>query len=157
MGLSKTRFSLLYSTPPADVNFVIQDVNLDAKLDLVFDNGQLVLGNGDGAFSSGSPVFPLSPYYTSVQMNLFGSTVPSLVFLPLSGPPAAAVFTPQTSSSATLSLATLAVGTHSITAQYSGDTNYSADTSAAVAVTVNPAVSATAVTSSVNPSFAGRV
>ena len=149
-----------FSTPPADavaLNFVIQDVNLDAKLDLVFDNGQLVLGNGDGAFSSGSPVFPLSPYYTSIQMNLSGSTVPSLVFLPLSGmPPAAAVFTPQTSSSATLSLTTLAVGTHTITARYSGDTNYSADTSAAVAVTVNPAVSATAATSSVNPSFAGQ-
>ena len=69
---------------------------------------------------------------------------------------AVSVFTPQTSSSAALSLATLAVGTHSITAKYSGDANYSTDTSAAVAVTVNPAASATAVTSSANPSYAGQ-
>lgn len=69
---------------------------------------------------------------------------------------AVSVFTPQTSSSAALSLATLAVGTHSITAKYSGDANYSTDTSAAVAVTVNPAASATAVTSSANPSYAGH-
>ncbi len=54
------------------------------------------------------------------------------------------------------SLTTLAVGTHTISARYSGDANYSADTSAGVAVTVNQAASATAATSSVNPSFAGQ-
>jgi hypothetical protein len=48
------------------------------------------------------------------------------------------------------------VGAHTITAPYSGDANYSADTSAAITVTVNQAASATAITSSANPGFAGQ-
>jgi hypothetical protein len=82
--------------------------------------------------------------------------VPSLVYLPTVTPPTASVFTPQTSSSATISPATLAVGAHSITARYSGDANYTANISAAVAVTVTAAASVTAATSSANPSFAGQ-
>jgi hypothetical protein len=146
---------------PILTNFIVQDVNLDGKLDLVFGSGPLALGNGDGTFTLGTPLFPApanSPFaYPLVQMDLPGNPVPSLVFLPLSvTPPPAAVFTPQTSSSASLSLTTLAVGTHTISARYSGDANYSADTSAGVVVTVNQAASATAATSSVNPSFAGQ-
>lgn len=145
---------------PINPNFIVQDVNLDGKLDLVFGSGRLALGNGDGTFTLGAPLFPLTnaPYsYPLAQIELAGNPVPSLVFLlPSTTPPPAAVFTPQTSSSAALSLATLGVGTHNITAQYSGDANYSADSSAAVAVTVNPATSATSATSSANPSFAGQ-
>jgi large repetitive protein len=90
-------------------------------------------------------------------MNLARTSVPSLVFLPLSvTPPPAAVFTPQTSSSALLSLTTLSVGAHTISARYSGDANYAADTSAGIAVTINQATSATAATSSTNPSLAGQ-
>jgi Bacterial Ig-like domain (group 3) len=159
--------SPLYLHLPSGINansaFIIQDVNLDGKLDLVFDNGLLLLGNGDGTFSLGPPVFSVTcpPCFYGgfdlVQMDLAGSPVPSLVFLAnTSAQQPVGVFTPQTSSSAALPLSTLAVGTHSITARYSGDANYSADTSPAVTVTVNQAVSATAVTSSVNPSFAGQ-
>jgi hypothetical protein len=160
---SPTSFAL--PTPPNVIipiipNFIIQDVNLDGKLDLVFGSGRLALGNGDGTFTLGTPLFPFptSPYsYPVVQMNLPGNSVPSLVFLPLSvTPPPAAVFTPQTSGSASLSLTTLSVGAHTISARYSGDANYAADTSAGVVVTVNQAASATAVTSSVNPSFVGQ-
>jgi hypothetical protein len=152
-------------TPPNIIspiipNFIGQDVNLDGKLDLAFGSGRLALGNGDGTFTSAAPLFPLpaSPYfYPLMQMQLAGNPAPSLVFLPLSiTPPPAAVFTPQNSSSAALSLTTLAVGTHSITAKYSGDTNYPANTSSEATVTVNQAASATAVTSSENPSFAGQ-
>lgn len=143
-----------YGTPA----FIVQDVNLDGKLDLAFGSGLLVLGNGDGTFTLGAPLFPLPQYpYPLVQIDLPGNPIPSIVYLiPSATPPPAAVFTPQTSSSAALSLTTLAVGTHSITARYSGDANYSADSSAAVAVTVNPATSATAAMSSANPSFAGQ-
>jgi hypothetical protein len=145
---------------PINPNFSVQDANLDGKLDLVFGSGRLALGNGDGTFTLGAPLFPLTnaPYsYPLAQIELAGNPVPSLVFLlPSTTPPPAAVFTPQASSSAALSLATLAVGTHNITAQYSGDANYSADSSAAVAVTVNPATSAVSATSSANPSFAGQ-
>jgi hypothetical protein len=152
-------------TPPNVVisivpNFVVQDVNLDGKLDLIFGSGRLALGNGDGTFTLGTPLFPLTsaPYsYPLVQLELAGNLVPSLVYLfPSTTPPPPAVFTPQTSSSAPLSLTTLAVGTHTISAHYSGDANYSADSSAAVTVTVNQAPSATAATSSANPSFAGQ-
>jgi hypothetical protein len=141
----------------------VEDLNLDGKQDLIFGNGQVALGNGDGTFALSSALFAYTqgdtPAYAFplVQMTLPGNLVPSLVYLlPTAAPPAASVFTPQTSSSGTLSLTTLAVGTHTITARYSGDGNYSADTSAAVTVTVNQAVSTTAVTSSVNPSLAGQ-
>jgi len=153
-------------TPPNVIinilpNFIVQDVNLDGKLDLVFGSGRLALGNGDGTFALGTPLFPLPANYPLayplVQMDLPGNSVPSLVFLPLSvTPPPAAVFTPQTSSSASLSLTTLSVGAHTISARYTGDANYGADTSAGVVVTVNQAASATAVTSSASPSFAGQ-
>lgn len=141
-------------------NFVVQDVNLDGKLDLVFGSGRLALGNGDGTFTLGTPLFSLTnaPYsYPLVQLELAGNLVPSLVYLfPSTMPPPSAVFTPLTSSSAALSLTTLAVGTHTISAHYSGDTNYAADSSATVTVTVNQAASGTAATSSANPSFAGQ-
>jgi Bacterial Ig-like domain (group 3)/FG-GAP-like repeat len=141
----------------------VEDLNLDGKQDLIFGNGEVALGNGDGTFVLSTPLFAYQPGDTPpwafplVQMTLPGSLVPSLVYLlPTVAPPAASVFTPQTSSSATLAPSTLTVGTHSITARYSGDANYTADTSAAVPVTVNQAASATAVTSSANPSFAGE-
>jgi Bacterial Ig-like domain (group 3)/FG-GAP-like repeat len=142
----------------------IEDLNLDGKQDLIFGNGQVALGNGDGTFVLSTPLFAYQSDETAppmafslVQLVLPGSLEPSLVYLlPTATPPAVSVFTPQTSSSATLSPSTLAVGTHSITARYSGDANYTAEPSAAVSVTVSQAASATAVTSSANPSFAGQ-
>jgi hypothetical protein len=113
-------------TPPNVIvpiipNFIVQDVNLDGKLDLVFGSGRLALGNGDGTFTLGAPLFPLTnaPYsYPLAQIELAGNPVPSLVYLlPSATPPPAAVFTPQTSTSAALSLTTLAVGTHTLSAR----------------------------------------
>ncbi len=142
---------------------VVQDFNLDGKLDPILGDGQLALGNGNGTFVLSSPLFPpqsVGQAYLALpleQIELPGNLVPSLVYLlPSATPPPAAVFTPQTSSSAALSLATLAVGTHTVSARYSGDANYAADTSAGIAVTVNQAASATAASSSANPSFAGQ-
>jgi Bacterial Ig-like domain (group 3) len=145
---------------------VVEDLNLDGKQDLIFGNGQVGLGNGNGTFVLSSPLFPLqtgivneAAYSTFplAPITLPGNLVPSLVYsLPTVTPPAASVFTPQTSSSAALSLTTLAVGAHTISARYSGDANYAADTSAGVTVTVNQAASATAATSSANPSYAGQ-
>jgi hypothetical protein len=150
-----------YQTPAV----VVQDFNLDGKLDLIFGDGQLALGNGDGTFALSSPLFPLQLLsdnqiggaFPLLPATLSGNLVPSLVFfLPAVTPPTASVFTPLTSSSATLSVTSLSTGTHTITAQYSGDANYATDTSTGVAVTVSQATSATAVTSSANPSFAGQ-
>lgn len=57
---------------------------------------------------------------------------------------------------ATFSTATLGVGSHSITAVYSGDSFYNPNTSSVVKQTVNKASTTTAVTSSQNPSTFGQ-
>jgi hypothetical protein len=56
---------------------------------------------------------------------------------------------------AALSLSTLAAGSHSVTAVYSGDANDTASTSAAFAQTVNKAATAVALASSKNPQASG--
>jgi hypothetical protein len=57
---------------------------------------------------------------------------------------------------ATWSITTLAVGSHSITAVYSGNTSYGPSTSALLKHTVNKAAATTKLTSSVNPSTVGE-
>ncbi len=56
---------------------------------------------------------------------------------------------------ATLTTSSLAAGTHSITAQYGGDSNYNGSTSAALTQTVNMTASTVALASSLNPSTFG--
>jgi hypothetical protein len=150
-----------YETP----GVLVQDFNLDGKLDLLFGDGQLAVGNGDGTFTLSSPLFPvqlqsqnqIGGAFPLVSMTLPGNLVPSVVFfLPAATPPAASVFTPLPSSSATASVTSLSPGAHTITAQYSGDGNFATDTSTGVSVSVSQAASTTTVTSSANPSFAGQ-
>ncbi|HZR29869.1 MAG TPA: Ig-like domain-containing protein, partial [Terriglobales bacterium] len=57
---------------------------------------------------------------------------------------------------ATLSTAALAVGSHSITASYSGDGNFNASTSPAITQTVNPGTTTTSVGTSGTPSVFGN-
>jgi uncharacterized repeat protein (TIGR01451 family) len=59
-------------------------------------------------------------------------------------------------NSAQLTTSALAGGTHSITAQYNGDTNFAGSTSTALAETVNQAATVTAVASSQNPATFGQ-
>jgi hypothetical protein len=61
-----------------------------------------------------------------------------------------------TNEVAQLSLSSLAAGSHSITAKYSGDTNFSASTSPALTETVNAASTTTTVSSSLNPATYGQ-
>ncbi len=63
----------------------------------------------------------------------------------------------NTSGQATLTVSTLSVGTHSITAQYSGNASFAASTSAALTQVVNQAVTTTTVTSSQDPSICGQM
>jgi hypothetical protein len=56
---------------------------------------------------------------------------------------------------ATFSTTALAVGGHSITADYGGSANFSASTSTAIIQTVDPAATTTVVTSNLNPSTYG--
>ncbi len=62
----------------------------------------------------------------------------------------------NSSGVATLNTTMLTTGSNSITAVYSGDTNFTASTSAAVTVTVAQASSTTTVTASPNPSLVGQ-
>jgi hypothetical protein len=57
---------------------------------------------------------------------------------------------------ATFAVSSLAVGTHSVTAAYSGDANNSASTSAVLTQTVNKAPAGVTVSSSANPSTFGQ-
>lgn len=60
------------------------------------------------------------------------------------------------SGQATLNISTLAVGPHSITVAYAGNSTFAASTSSALAQTVNQAGTTTAVSSSANPSNFGQ-
>jgi len=135
------------------------DFNADGKLDVAFGTGQLLLGNGDGTFTATTPLFSIDPTnpragFTLLQMDLIPNSLSSLVFVDLAAG-ANAVFTPADSSSATTT-AVLTVGSHSLTAHYSGDSNYAATVSPAVTIDVAPAATKTTVTSSANPSYAGQ-
>jgi Bacterial Ig-like domain (group 3)/FG-GAP-like repeat len=136
------------------------DFDLDGKIDAVVGTGELALGKGDGTFSLSTPLFPeqtlpsgIPVTYPVLEATLTSGAPPSFVYLDVSNNNNA-VFTPIDSSSVTANVA-LSAGTHSLTAHYSGDSNYAATVSPAVTVEVAPAVTSTAVTSSANPSYAG--
>ena len=59
-------------------------------------------------------------------------------------------------NTAQLAISTLSVGTHSVTAKYSGDSNFTGSTSAALSQTVNPATTTTTVVTNLNPSTYGQ-
>jgi hypothetical protein len=138
----------------------LTEANGDGKLDAILGSGELALGNGDGTFSLSTPLFPqpANPQtplnYPLLQMPIYAHSLPSLVYLNLTGG-ADAVFTPQDSSSANVSVA-LSPGTHTLAAHYSGDSTYAAGDSAPVTITVAPAASTVTVTSSANPSYTGE-
>jgi hypothetical protein len=59
-------------------------------------------------------------------------------------------------NSAQITVSTLSVGTHSITAKYSGDSNFTGSTSAVLSQTVNPATTTTTLVTNLNPSTYGQ-
>ena len=63
---------------------------------------------------------------------------------------------PVTGGVATLPISNLAVGSHSLTAIYSGDTNFNTSTSNTVLQTVNQGTTTTTIASSANPSMYGQ-
>ncbi len=112
---------------------------------LVFDlseAGSILIPAGDTYVLSGKNSGPfahspgLPPYYAN-GVNLAAP-------VPLSG------------GQAVLTLSSLAVGTHSITALYSGDGNNAANASAVLVETVSQTTGSVALSSSLNPSTAGQ-
>ena len=112
-------------TPPNVIipilpNFILQDVNFDGKPDLVFGSGRLALGNGDGTFSLGAPLFPLpaSPYsYASDPDRSFwkSSTISGLSAAVSHATLAGRLYAANQQLRCTLRTSTLAVGAHTIT------------------------------------------
>ena len=147
---------------------VTEDVNADGKADVVLGSGVLLMGNGDGTLTAGTPLFTSSvafpnppPAYAILTAPPAG-TIPggetdplfALIFVNLQSG-ANAVFVPNTGSNATV-MAALPPGTYSLSAQYSGDATYAASVSNTIKVTVGPVGVKVAVTSSANPSYTGE-
>ena len=95
-------------------------------------------------------------FTASVSANAPGTGTPSGTVTFLDGTTTLASVMLNSGGQATLSIGSLGVGSHSISASYSGDTNFSAGTSAALNQVVNQAGTATALASSVNPSAPGQ-
>jgi hypothetical protein len=89
----------------------------------------------------------------SIQTAFGGNATGTITFL--DGTTALGTAT-VSSNAAQLSLSSLSAGSHSIAAKYNGDTNYSGSTSAALTQIVNPALTATGIASSLNPTAFGQ-
>lgn len=145
--------------PPAGKADVL-DVNLDGNLDVAFGSGAVVLGDGTGHFTSGMPFITVPditanpgqiPLAHLALVKASGAAYTSFVFVPT------VVATHNFTATASLPALTLAAGTHSITARYSGDSHYAASTSTPSVVTITASTGAMiAVTPSANPSYSGQ-
>jgi len=89
----------------------------------------------------------------TIQPGAGNAATGAVIFLDNSTPLG---FASVSNNSAQITVSTLSVGTHAITAQYSGDTNFSGSTSAAIPETVNPGSVTITVSSSGNPSTYGQ-
>ncbi len=112
--------------------------------------------------SKATPVVTLSPSANPVafgqSLTLTATVTPSLATGKVTFANGSAILGSATLSggAATLSTSGLAVGTHSLTAVYSGDANDNSGTSAALSETVNRASTVTTLASSPDPSAFGQ-
>src|SRR5262249_22080024 len=117
-----------------------------------------------------NPAGTFTSVVSSVNPSVFGQSV-TFTATVTSDPPLAVAETgsvsffdgatllatmPLSNGSAAYSSSSLAVAGHSITATYSGDSNYAGSTSPALTQTVNAAATSTSVSSSLNPSTFGQ-
>ena len=135
---------------------------------------QAVFSNSAGsATSSAATLTVINPATTTVlvssanpstfgQSVTFTATVSSPVGIPtgtvtfLDGASSLGTGTLDSSGMATLTTASLAVGAHSITASYGGDTNFNPSSSSALSQTVNKAATTVTSISSTNPTVFGQ-
>ena len=135
---------------------------------------QAVFSNSAGsATSSAATLTVINPATTTVlvssanpstfgQSVTFTATVSSPAGIPtgtvtfLDGASSLGTGTLDSSGMATLTTASLAVGAHSITASYGGDTNFNPSSSSALSQTVNKGATTVTAISSVNPSVFGQ-
>src|ERR1043166_4354169 len=107
--------------------------------------------------SSDNPsVFGQSVTFTASVTQVSGSITPTGTATFKDGATALGTGTLDGAGQATFAVSSLSVGSHSITAVYGGDSNYSGSTSPALTQTVNKANASTTVVSGVNPSVFGQ-
>jgi len=106
------------------------------------------------AFSANPSAFGQSVTLSATIQTAFGGNATGTVTF-LDGSTSLGTVT-VSSNAAQLTLSSLSVGSHSITAKYSGDNNFTANTSTAVTQTVNQATTTTTVASNLNPSAFGQ-
>ena len=85
-----------------------------------------------------------------------GTTIPTGTVTFKAGATVLATVTVGSAGTATFTSSSFTVGTHAITAVYSGDSNYAGSTSPAFSQVVQKAATATSLASSVNPSVFGQ-
>ncbi|MGA2019216.1 MAG: FG-GAP-like repeat-containing protein [Candidatus Sulfotelmatobacter sp.] len=144
----------------------LADVNQDGAVDVVAANnnyaGATVLLNATGSVntlaSSANPAAASQTitFTATVSANVRGVTaVPTGTVTFLNGATSLGSAT-LTGGVATFNVSTLAVGTYSITAQYSGDSNFHSRTSTVLSQVVTLATDATLLASSLNPAPVGQ-
>jgi len=147
-------------------SLVLADVNHDGAIDVVTSNnnyaGVTVLLNASGNFNTiASSVNPASATEPVVLTATVAASVRGVTAVPsgsvsfLDGSTTLGTAT-LSGGVAAFTANTLAVGTHSITAQYSGDSNFHSSASVLMIQTVNLASDFTALASSLNPAGAGQ-
>jgi hypothetical protein len=108
-----------------------------------------------GLSSNSNPATTGTAVSFTVKLAGNSSTLPSGTVKLLDGTSLLNTVTLDPTGAATYTTSTLGIGSHSITAVYAGDTNYSAVTSTALIETINNANTSIALTSSVNPGTYG--
>lgn len=99
-------------------------------------------------------VFGQAVTFTAAVNSTGGTATGTVSFL--DGTTTLGTSTLNSNGAASITLSTLSLGTHSITAVYSGAPNITGSTSSTLSQVINKASTTTAVTSSLNPSFFGQ-
>jgi hypothetical protein len=159
-----------YAAGSRPASVAVGDFNGDGRPDLAVAN----LGNNVTILLNTTPGFGKAATSTTLTSSLNPSTLGQAVTLTATVTPSAGSGIPtgtvtfmdgadtigsvplNGAGQATLSIATLAGGAHTITAVYGGDSNFKDSTSSALIHTVGKAETATALNSSPNPSTLGQ-
>jgi len=139
-----------------DILIAYQQTGLNTNVFEIFNNtggNRLTLTSKPNPSTFGQSV-TLSATVTATG-TISGRPAPTGTIMFLDGTTVLSTVTLQ-NSKASFSTSTLATGTHSLTAVYSGDSFYNPNTSAVVKQTVNKTATTTSVVSSQNPSTFGQ-
>ncbi len=153
-----------FATPPRPMSLALADVNRDGRVDVVALGGgySVMLQSTVAAVGLTASNPPVIPFGQQIYLTATVSRPVAFPFLPtgtvsfMDGATSLATISVDSSGHAVYQTSTLSTGTHQITAVYSGDYYYVANTSAPLTQTVLQTQSYTVLTSSANPSGTGQ-